>query len=173
MSLALAPIAAKQAQPIVQEVKKALTGDFAIVRGRVYRRIRLREYTGKTTRTGRPSYRTIIKYEAVEVEAHVNPVTLAIGAGVGIMTAAIGAWVLGFGFQKRPQADVDADRNLLRLAEEAIIETETHLRDHPEDEAARRALANSKQEANRLRRRLRIPLALENRERLSPEFKVF
>lgn len=82
----------------IEEVAKGLTGDFVVIGTRVFRQIETKERvpTGGLTPTGRPAMTTITKVhlEPIDIEAHVNPLSILASAGLaglGILAATV-AW---------------------------------------------------------------------------------
>ena len=77
-----------------KEVSSVLTGDLVTIKGQVFRAIRRRVPTGELTPTGRPAMVTQEVLVPVDVEAHVNPLSIIIAAGVGLagVLAGVVAW---------------------------------------------------------------------------------
>jgi hypothetical protein len=117
MAAALAVVPAKKGG---EAVWKAMTGDILTINGSLYRRIKRREPTGKLTPTGRTAYRTVEVLEPYNMDLHVNPVTMAVGAGVAIAALAVGSYLLGI----EPYVLTDEQRDAL---DAAIAEKEKQL----------------------------------------------
>ncbi len=88
----MAAVAIPPASKALEAVAKGLTGDFVVIEGRIFRRIETKERvpTGALTPTGRPAMTTVthVDLEPINVEAHVNPISLGI---LGIGLAVVGA----------------------------------------------------------------------------------
>lgn len=84
------PLAAAAA---AEKASKTLTGDIVVIRGQTFREVKEKVVAG-TTPKGRPSVRTVTHLVPIELEAHVNAVSLGLGAlAVGAAAlAAIIAW---------------------------------------------------------------------------------
>jgi hypothetical protein len=76
--------------PIGEGAVKVLSSDLLTIKGRVYRKIIVREPTGKLTKTGKAQYRKREILEPVDVEARVNPV----GIFAGLAAGAVGVGLL-------------------------------------------------------------------------------
>src|SRR3990170_5190164 len=100
--MAAAPVALATSGQAV----KALTADLVVIEGRFFRKVKRRIPTGRLTPKGRPGMRTEITLEPIDVSAHVNPVSIVIGAAIGLFGIAIGAWWLGLGVHRKSDADL-------------------------------------------------------------------
>ena len=174
----------------VEAVSRVLTGDLVVFRGKVHRKREQVFYGPDLTPTGRPRKHTQELLEPVDVELHVNPVTVGLGAltlGVGLAGLALAAWWSGIGV--RLDSEVEArlrDVNILiRVGETRIQELEGQLTlvygsvaaAPPDDPLAqelasvKEQFAKFKKERSRLRRGL---LKLETRPRFGENlFRIF
>jgi hypothetical protein len=80
----------------VAKTKSILTGDLVVIHGHIYRKIKSRAATGKTTKTGRPQYKTVEVLDPIDIEGHVNPMSLMIG-GIALAGAALFAAIAWYG----------------------------------------------------------------------------
>ena len=116
-------IVGKAAGDVAGEVSQVLTGDLVVIRGQVFRAIRRQVPTGELTPTGRPAMVTQEVLVPVDVEAHVNPLSIGLGLaglGIGLGALALGAWWAGIGVGLLSDQDKTAIEKDL-LAWEAII----------------------------------------------------
>ena len=120
-------VAAETGGRAVEAVSKVLTGDLVVIRGQVFRTIRRRVPTGELTPTGRPQMVTQEVLIPVDVEAHVNPLSIGLGLaglGVGLGALALGAWWAGIGVRVFTDKDREKIEAEIR-AFEAIISANT------------------------------------------------
>lgn len=75
-------------------IGKVLTGDLVVFKGQVFRTIERKVSTGTFTRTGRPRMKSEQILVPIELEAHINPLGIALGAGAVGLAALLGvtAW---------------------------------------------------------------------------------
>ena len=183
-------VAAGAAGETASAVSDVLTGDLVVIRGEVFRTIRRRVPTGELTPKGRPQMVTQEVLVPVEVEAHINPVTIglaAAGIGAGILGLALASWWSGIGVKLDPQVQVRLDEvaALLHHADRRIIELESQLifvygslSQVPPDDPLAVELASIKAQIVQLRRERsglrRGLLRLESRGRFGQNvFRIF
>ena len=164
--------AGRGATEAIKAVSEALTGDLVVIKGKIYREREIVTYGPDLTPKGRPRKHTAKVLEPVEIEAHINPVSLAVaGAAVGVGALGILAagWVAGVG------VTVDqVTRDRIDLVNLLIAAGEEDLRELAPDDPAR---ANVKIEVDKLkaeRRSLRFRLLrIEVRPRFQPFTGIF
>ncbi len=111
-------VAASAVIPVAKaagEVSKVLTGDLVVIKGQVFRAIKRRVPTGELTPTGRPQMVTQEVLVPIEVEAHVNPLSIGLGLaglGIGLGALALGAWWAGIGVKLNPEVQDQIRLNL-------------------------------------------------------------
>ena len=135
--MAAAPVALATSGQAV----KALTADLVVIEGRFFRKVKRRVPTGRLTPKGRPGMRTEITLEPVDVSAHLNPVSLAIGVGVGLLGLGAGMWWMGLGVQKIPDETLDKFKLILQTLDEAFPALEAVLLEVRQDQAMCKDLA--------------------------------
>jgi len=100
---ALSVASGAAAEPVV----RALTGDIVVIRGKLYYK------RGKGKKA---------VYEPVELDLHINPVSLALGAGAAALMAGVGLWWMGL--EVRKLSDEERARlEALLAAKEARLAT--------------------------------------------------
>ena len=155
------------AEKAVKAVSEALTGDLVVIKGKIYREREIVTYGPDLTPTGRLRKHTAKVQEPVEIEAHINPVTLAVAGtavGVGVLGILAAGWVAGIG------VTVDeVTRNRIDLVNLLVAAGEEDLQELASDDPAR---ANVQIEVDKLkaeRRSLRFRLLrIEVRPRFQP-----
>lgn len=194
--MSIGPIVA-QAAPVAQGLVDALTGDLVVIEGQFFRKLKRRVPTGKLTKAGRPQMRSFETLEPIDVSAHVNPLSLLLAGGVGVVGLGVGLWMLGLGVSvltpenraileghilgnqnARAGANLEqaAQQLLLTLSERNCRElgTDCH-RIEPAREKVRALEAEIRAydaEIQRLERRLRFPVELVTRPRFSIDIGV-
>jgi len=126
-AVAGATTALTAARSTAEPVVKALTGDIVVVNGRLYYK------RGKGKKT---------VYEPVQLDFHLNPISIAVGAGASIVAAGVGLWMLGLG----ARVLTTKEKDLLDATAEywdafagyldAYADWEDHGQGHPGDPAA-------------------------------------
>ncbi len=106
--MAVAAPALIGAEKAVEVVKEALMGDFVVIRGKVYRERKEVVLGPDRTPTGRLRRRTVKIHEPVDLEIHLNPASLGIGAAAlaaGAIGVGVAAWLLGVGVETSPTTE--------------------------------------------------------------------
>lgn len=160
------------AEEAAKAVSKVLTGDLVVIRGRIYREREEVFYGPDLTPTGRPRKHTAKVLEPVEVELHVNPITLAAAGaavGVGLLGLLAAGWVAGVG------VTVDeTTRNRVDLVTKFIAAGEADLRELPSGDPNRANIESEVAKLKAERRKLRMNLVrLEVRPRWAPFANLF
>ncbi len=176
-------LAIKAAEKVAEKASNVLLGDIVVIEGKVFR----------VVKEGRKK-----RLEPVNVRVHINPLTAALGLGVGLLGVGLGIWWLGLGVKplsadekRQLEAQLAANEQGIRNLEknlaakeaagQCIITERFGFGDNvtfiTTDECAglRESIKVLQIEGNRLRARLRIPFHFVERGRFSlfePEVKV-
>lgn len=130
---ALIPVSSAGAG-VAKEVSKVLTGDLVVISGRVFRVVE--------HQVGRKKEKFL---EPVEVEAHVNPISLGLGAlavGAAVVGISVAAWLAGIGVEHDPVIAERIDERKRKLADLRIGLAK--LEALPPDPAIQEEIANFK-----------------------------
>ena len=84
------PLAIAGGEKALAAVGKAVSNDLLVIQGRIFRKVII-EPARRKTKT-RPAQKEIFVLEPIDLEAHINPVAIGLGA-LGLGAAALAAWV--------------------------------------------------------------------------------